>query len=245
VYIDEDHAEAWMQDVAAIGDRLVAVGSIAISTGPNSYRYDSVLWASTDGRNWSEVPLDPDVFTPTSEFRSIAAAPEGFVVVGQHEQTGSCCAETPGVWFSADGLEWRSVAREQGAFVSNRGSDFGVHSVAAGPNGYVAVGVDSRCRYSPRVCPVAEAAMWVSSDGRRWERVSTDPVFRVGRTGPIFMRTVAAWGTRFVTAGEYWAYEGNPPERLRGADWPSDFRSGMWISVAPPEEEERPAEEGI
>lgn len=245
VHIDEDHAEAWMQDVAVAGDRLVAVGTIAISMGPNSYRYDPVMWTSTDGTTWVEVDHDPDVFTEASEFRGAAAGPAGFVVVGQHDQTGSCCFETPGVWWSADGLAWSSVSQGQDSFVADRESDFGVHAVAAGAGGYVAVGLDSRCRYAPRACTVAETAVWVSADGRSWARVSSDPVFRVGRTGPILMRAVAAWGSRFVAAGEYWAYEGEPPEELRNADWPSVLRYGLWISDAPADRDEMPAEEGM
>lgn len=245
VYIDEDHADAWMQDVAVEGDRLVAVGSIALSMGPNSYRYDPVMWTSTDGTTWVEVDLDLNVFTETTEFRSVAAGPSGFVAVGRYLQTGSCCLETPGLWWSNDGLEWSSVSQGHDAFVADRESDFGVHAVAAGAGGYVAVGVDSRCRYFPRVCPVAEAAVWVSADGRNWARVSSDPVFRVGRTGPILMRAVAAWGSRFVAAGEYWAYEGEPPEELRDADPPTVLRYGLWISEAPAGRDETPAEEGM
>ena len=244
VHIDEDHAEAWMQDVAVAGGRLVAVGSIAMSMGPNSYRYDPVMWTSTDGTTWVEVNLDPEVFTETTEFRSVAAGPSGFVAVGQNSQTSSCCLETPGVWWSADGLAWSSVSLDQDAFVADRQSDFGVHAVAAGPGGYVAVGRDSRCRYFPRVCSVAEGAIWVSEDGRSWVRVSSDPVFRVGRTGPIVMNAIAPWGSRFVAAGEYWAFEGEPPEKPRRSEGPSVLRFGVWISEAPADHLE-PADEGM
>lgn len=237
VYIDEDHVDAWMRDVAELDGRLIAVGSIAMRMGPNSYRYDPVMWSSTDGRTWIQVPLDATVFTSTTEFRGIAAGPRGFVAVGQHLQPPSCCAEMPGVWWSPDGLRWRSVSQGNAAFVSTRNSDFGVHAIAAGPSGYVAVGLDSRCLYFPRACIVTEIAVWVSSDGRTWSRVASDPVFEVGTAGPILMRTVAAWGTRFVAAGEYWAYEGEPPAELRDADAPTVARDAAWISEPPSSEE--------
>jgi hypothetical protein len=55
-----------MTDVAAAGDRLVAVGWGMM----NDSSEQVVVWASTDGLTWTDVPLDPEVFPAWSSFRA-------------------------------------------------------------------------------------------------------------------------------------------------------------------------------
>ncbi len=219
VAVYEGQANAWMQDVAAVGDRLVAVGQIGIGhynkDGTGRVRYDLAIWTSTDGMRWTEVPLDPDVFPRISTVSSLAAGPDGLVAVGTYRDVvGGGLLEEPGVWISTDGLDWRRVRPEQDAFVSRwpsgvnaQGSDvdLAMLAVTAGSGGYVAVGGDGVCPGG--VCPSAEAAVWTSSDGESWTRVPTGPVFQMSsddseQKGWV-LAGVIAWGSRFVAWGAY------------------------------------------
>lgn len=203
---DVELVEAWMQDVVVSGDRLIAVGTIGLKAGPNGIRYHPTIWTSTNGMTWTEVPLGADVFPVASEILSLAAGRGGFVAVGRpYPDTG------PAVWTSPDGLRWRRAPSDQDAFVSrapkaqdpNDYLEFDLQSVAAGPGGYVAVGGDARCIYNVWVCMPAQAAVWTSEDGKVWKRVSSGPVFRLAETGRVVSSAVAAWGDRFVAAGNY------------------------------------------
>ncbi len=99
--VADDGADAWMQDVAVAGDRLVAVGEVGLEVcGPYCVRYDPVIWTSTDGVMWTQVALDPDVFPSSTQLRSLAVGPSGFVVVGGRDGKRA----DPRVWASADGL---------------------------------------------------------------------------------------------------------------------------------------------
>jgi hypothetical protein len=207
VAFDGKHADAWMQDVATDGERLVAVGTIGVSCGQTCGRYGPAVWTSTDGRTWSALPAGP-VFPPNPtdvEVRSVTAGPTGFVIVG------GIFSDEPWIWASPDGLAWHRVAPEQDAFVSRSsgrgdGSDslyFEIQAVAAGGGGYVAVGGDAWCVYSRWDCPRAEAAVWTSPDGEAWHRVPSAPVFQFGRSGRASGGALAAWGSRFVVTSAY------------------------------------------
>ncbi len=203
-------AEAYMRDVAVVGDRLVAVGEVGISCGEGCGRQIMIMWTSTDGMAWTEVSRDAVAFARGSSISSIAEGPEGLVAVGGEQYYAE-----PGVRISADGLTWRQVASGQDAFASRwPGHNLLLRSVAAASGGYVAVGGDGLC-YSGGSCPPAEAAVWTSEDGETWARVPTGPVFQVGGTGWVSARVVSAWGSRFVAAGEY------------------DGQEAIWISGPP------------
>ena len=59
--------QVYMTDVAAAGDRLVAVGWAMM----NDNSEQVVVWTSADGMTWTDVPLDPEVF-PTRGVHSRA-----------------------------------------------------------------------------------------------------------------------------------------------------------------------------
>jgi hypothetical protein len=90
----EHYFPVWMIDVAAAGDRLVAVGTKLRNTGE-----DVVIWTSADGMTWMNVPVDREVFPDSSSFDGVTGGPDGFTIVGER------LAE----WTSADGLRWRRV----------------------------------------------------------------------------------------------------------------------------------------
>jgi hypothetical protein len=204
VGIDDDHADAWMQDVAISGDVLVAVGEIGTSCGQNCGRYEPVAWTSTDGMTWTEVDL------PIPATR-VTIGGDGFVAVGNALCDFPECVGGPTVWTSSDGVHWREVSARQDGFVSQAGPqpspDDGlyleIHSIASGTDGYVAAGGDAWCRYSRWDCFPAEAALWTSLDGETWTRVPSDPLFRLGHTSRVESAVAAAWGSRFVVAANY------------------------------------------
>jgi len=221
--------ESELRDVAVAGGRLVATGSLELQSGTDAVRTEMILWTSTDGMTWTEVALDPEVFAPLSEIRSLASSPEGLVAVGWHTEVvevpgGDHAVTEPAAWASPDGLRWHRAPADQEAFVSRYRADApaspqppdgrtgfsaegGLVSVAAGSGGYVAVGGDGAASDSG-CCPAAEAAVWTSIDGVSWVRVPTGPVFQISpeemaRDRGVRAWVVVAWGSRFIAAGQY------------------------------------------
>jgi hypothetical protein len=93
--------QVYMTDVAAAGDRLVAVGWAMMSDNSEQV----VAWTSADGMTWTGVPLDPEVFPDSSSFKSVTGGPDGFTIAGDRIINGQ--HEGDEMWTSADGLRWR------------------------------------------------------------------------------------------------------------------------------------------
>lgn len=206
--------QVYLTDVAAGNDRLVALGWAMM----NDSSEVPVMWTSVDGMTWRDVPIDPEVFPRGGNIADLAHGPNGFVAVGNHDQ------ETPAVWTSADGVRWHRVSSDQEAFsshVTSAGTSIAMWSVVASEDGYVAVGTDGYCSHGGR-CGSAEAAIWTSTDGESWVRVSPGDVFRVvarpdSENQGSHASRVATWGSRFVVEGDY---DG------RDAIWVSHGRTG-------------------
>lgn len=229
---DGEHPQIYLTDVAAGNDRLVAVGWAML----NDNSEVPVVWTSVDGMSWADVPLDPEVFPRGRDIADITHGPNGFVAVGSHNQ-----GAPPTAWTSPDGLQWHRVASDQEAFVSHAPlprTSFAMWSVAASESGYVAVGADGYC-WRGAECPSAEAAIWTSTDGESWVRVSPGEVFKA--VGPItsepnhgaYAGRVVAWGSRFVVEGRY---------QGRGAIWisNSDAQPTMQPTPQPTDVSPRP-----
>ena len=164
--------------VAAGGPGLVAVGS------------DNKAWTSEDGSDWTlaEVPAPPMASfegqgsaPPTVFMQGIAVRGETFVawgtaVAGDVSDGG---IEEPVLWTSDDGRTW--------AEVSNVSGIGWLRDVAAGPNGYVAIGGSS---------PSDTGRIWFSKDGRAWQPADN---FEEG-AGPIDL-SIAATGAGYVAVG--------------------------------------------
>ena len=218
VYPGDDgrHPQVYLEQVAASDHRFVAVGTALMNDADLSQV--PIMWTSLDGRSWTDVPVDPEVFPRGADIAAITHGANGFVAVGNLNQ-----GHQPMAWSSADGLRWHR-ASDQEAFASRvglRGRSSTVSSVAASQRGYVAVGADGLCS-SGAECP-SEAAIWTSTDGESWVRVSPGDVFRIGSPDPesqgSYASRVIAWGSRFVVEGEY------------------DGRGAIWMSHAGTEEE--------
>lgn len=151
---------AWMHAVAVGGPGLVAVG------GAGSGERDAAAWTSEDGLTWTPVPHDDAVFGGAGhqEILSITAGGPGLVAVGrdidlEHDSDAA-------VWTSPDGVTWTRVQNEDEVFGGEDDQEM-VDVVAGGP-GLVAVGLDWAVDSPP------DAAVWTSTDGLSWSRVSHD-----------------------------------------------------------------------
>jgi len=148
-----------MSSVAAGTSGLVAVGWDA-SGGDQ----DAAVWTSPDAISWSRVSHDEAVFGGAGAqwiFNLTAGGP-GLVAVGWDVSGGDADAA---VWTSPDGISWTRVSHDEAVF--GGAGDQEMLSVIAGGPGLVAVGWDSSGGDQ-------DAAVWTSSDGVSWSRVSQD-----------------------------------------------------------------------
>jgi hypothetical protein len=180
-------------DLAAVGDRLIAVGY----TFPD---FHAVAWSATDRHAWSLADIDPGTDDAFAE--AIAAGlPDGptagrVAVVGRIGTDGAA-------WTNADGTNWAAAAASANAF--HEPPETQITTVVAGPNGFVAGG------WAGISNQPGAGRFWASPDGRSWARLATgavpDPDGRiasiargphgwvaVGTTGPVGEPTgAAAW----------------------------------------------------
>jgi hypothetical protein len=154
--------------VAASRDGLVVtIGSRCSPAGTCR----NPAWSSTDGTHWSslgDLPGGRDVVV-----NAMAASDLGWVALG------------PGhAWFSGDGRDWVRVdGRRFGDGQADGGPTYQAEggccgaqpaSVIATKNGFVAVGAVTcfKC--------LGRAAVWLSVDGRSWQRMPYQPSFDAG-----------------------------------------------------------------
>ena len=202
-----------MLDVVAGGPGLVAVGMTdewltGGDLGPGLT--DGVIWTSADGLTWERVP-DPDgVFSGPGDQRieAVIAGGPGLIAVGFSGGPDGFTGVEATVWVSADGLVWEMAEITDSAI--REGTT--MHDVVAGGPGFVAVGVDYTVFEYPDTRDAMAGAVWVSADGRTWERVSPyDPSFG-GQPeshpdaytvlgGDLFMYSVALYDGGLVAGG--------------------------------------------
>ena len=191
-----------MNRVRWTGSRFVAVGFSGRS---------AAVWSSADGTTWARVADAPalDVSNGTAWMRGLTAQDGSLYAVGAQSNGRST---GPAVWTSIDdGDTWASVA-------GIRGSGSSLAAVVAGPTGLVAVGHDT-------VGARLRAAVWFSSDGRRWDRAPPgQPAF--SSTSPQDLLDVAVSGGSYVAVG----YDGR-----QAAVWTStDGRTWSETTGIPP-----------
>ncbi len=168
-------AGANIDDVVAEGSRLVAVGET------NNGAIAS--WVSTDGRTWIRNISDLD-----GSMHGVTAGGPGFVAVGR---SGTAAA----VWGSLDGLRWTRASHDAEIFGDDNSGDpaaFSMGAVTAFGDRLVAVGGFGSGLLGP-----IEAAVWTSSDGRSWSRVTPDSA----TFGGAVMSDIAVAGPGLVAVG--------------------------------------------
>jgi hypothetical protein len=172
--------------VIEIPGGLLAGGEVA--TG---LRTTAALWYSENGQEWERVADDQAVFggpgaVGGTRINDLATDGTTIVAVGSDDTDGAGGA----VWVSSDGRHWERVADSAGVFTDSWPS---VRAVTVGGPGFVAVGNEVG---GPNR---GAAAVWVSADGRSWQRVTSDSF-----TGPgsRAMGDVTTLGSRVVAGGQ-------------------------------------------
>jgi hypothetical protein len=138
--------------------QLLVVDGLIVATGQDvSDGATATAWSSRDGVSWTHSKGDLGCGVMSSVTRSGSE----FVAFGNRVPEVPEFGVPPGVceWLSADGLTWAPVSLPKAVFPHHAV----VGSVAAGPDGLIAVGIDSN----------SGGALWRSPDGRVWTRVAS------------------------------------------------------------------------
>lgn len=143
----------YVDELAAIGDRLVAIGTIGI----NDY-LEVVAWESTDGSTWSEIQTG-DLRVDAFSIGDISNGPVGLVAISHHYGPG-----TGSAWYSADGGRTWTEHRPPGDAVT-------ATAVVGTNRGYLIAGgagesYDNVMTSSPRI--------WYSNDATTWTPASVE-----------------------------------------------------------------------
>ena len=144
-------------------DRIVAGGPGYVAAGVDARGQVgaetpfAAIWLSANGETWVEGELNAGVRPgETASIGSLAAGPRGVIAWG-----GVCCAvETAVAWWSPDGARWERVPLPAG--FEDLAETY-VTDLAAGPEGFVAVGASGRLM-----------AIWTSPDGRAWSAIDPE-----------------------------------------------------------------------
>lgn len=160
--------------IAEGGPGLVAVGTgCEDNTAPCAPH--PTVWTSADGTSWTRSATDPDIFGESGAMMDLAATDYGIVAAGNIAELGADDGffVRPAVWLSPDGADWSRVW--EGDLVDAGASSFvpGFTALAVDSEGLI-VGVGSAENEDSQVV----AAVWISTDGRAWERIeSNSPAF--------------------------------------------------------------------
>ena len=166
-------------DVAAIGNRLVAVGY----TFPD---FVPVTWTTTDPdrHHWTlaSLPASSDGVFAYSIAAGAASGPTAgrVAVVGRDNNEAAA-------WTSADGATWEPAG---GGDALIETPETGMSTVVAGPDGFVAGG------WAGALNQPGAPRFWASPDGRTWTRLSSVNAGSAGR-----VQAIAAGPGGYVAVG--------------------------------------------
>jgi serine/threonine-protein kinase len=186
--------------IASAGRARLAVGSADGSPA---------IWRCDPSGSWTLVPAaSVPALQRSGKLTSLAHGPGGWIAVGEAE---AGAAGQPVAVTSGDGVTWHPVNSET-AFTGPLPC---VAAVAAGPNGYVAVGHNFNIGHH------SYAAMWQSTDLRAWSLGDNDKGGRLdGRLRASSVNAVAATPAGFVAAGTH---------GTSGVIWTSADGGQSWI----------------
>lgn len=142
---------------------LVAAGALGMfATGTVDGRF--AMWSSTNGRQWSELPVAEKVIGSSAGARVNALVADGdFVYAAGSIQFGPDLQAA--LWSTSDGLNWHLVGSANTSFSGPGGRV--IYSLAPLGTGLVAVGaIDQGSGWLP--------ASWISPDGQSWSLPSVD-----------------------------------------------------------------------
>jgi hypothetical protein len=209
-----------LNGVAATGSTVVAAGgeSDAISyraqflvstNGGRTFQLASVRTTDGEEPGFGEVP------------RHVAASSSGWVALG----------DRPGgsvLWTSQNGQEW---VRHPDNTVTVFSTKDRVARVIADASGFIAVGSTSEKGDFSDAAPV----LWLSQDGRLWERHGADQLGLDAKGGTVTLVGAAAQGSTIIVQGVRTAKvsRGKKPEP-RNLVWRSNDRGRSWKESSVP-----------
>jgi hypothetical protein len=154
--IPDDVVPPRINGLVAGGPGFVAVGNANPSNSglPDREPPHSAVWLSADGQNWEQLP-DEDTFR-LSSMNALAERDGQLLAVGSVRVNED---DMPAIWASADGREWTRIQLSDslGAALD----------VAAGPDGFVAIGTSDETGAKP--------VAWTTSNGVTWIKQAIGP----------------------------------------------------------------------
>ncbi|GAB2859142.1 hypothetical protein GCM10027176_71930 [Actinoallomurus bryophytorum] len=198
--------------VASSGSIVVAVGGEA-----DTADYRGEFLVSTDGGRSFRLA---DVRTPDGaepgygDTPRVVGGSDGAWVALGGSRTGTA------VWTSRDGRTWTRQPDSTGAVF---GRDK-ITRVARTSGGFVAVGSTSQKGDYSDAVPV----VWLSSDGRQWQRLGNDQLKMSLSGGPLSLIDVATRGNTVITYG--WATDAKG-QIIRDGVWRSADGGRSWAAV--------------
>jgi hypothetical protein len=172
---------------------------------------DAATWISDDGVTWERMAGDALAATGQQEMWAVRSLGSRLVVIGYTTELGTM---DPAVWL----YEEEAWSRVNPAAFGDPGIQI-MLDVAGGDRGLplVAVGCDDELdRCDTASSSAADAAVWISDDGRSWERVITEGG-RLDAEGSQVMRAIVTLRGSFVAVGTRSAPRGD----LDGGVWTS------------------------
>lgn len=154
--IPDDGVPSRLHAVVAGGPGFVAVGNANPSNAglPDVDPPHAAVWISSDGRAWERLP-DEAAFRLAR--MSAIAERDGLLVAAGAAREGE--DDVPAIWRSSDGRRWSRIELSS--------SSGAIEDIAAGADGFVAVGSSGRTGLL--------ATAWRSADGLSWEPETIDP----------------------------------------------------------------------
>ncbi len=129
---DPTSALAGGNNEAILGVTATETGLIAVGYDDASGDWDTRVWTSDDGAEWTLLPADQTVFggPGDQQVAKISSSGSGLVAVGRESAGNGADAV---VWISTDGIEWTRVADSGATFGGPRSQRmFGVASTTYG-----------------------------------------------------------------------------------------------------------------
>ncbi|MGI5204622.1 hypothetical protein ACQEU6_23940 [Spirillospora sp. CA-108201] len=213
-----DGRDQQVTGVAARGSTVVAVGG---ETDPQNSR-GLFLVSSDGGRTFASVDqqdTDGGMAPPGGVPAAVGASRRGWVAVGSRADGGGA------VWTSKDGREWR---RQPDAVGDVFGPHDRVSRIVGTGGGFLAVGENSpKGDFSD-----ARPAVWLSSDGRRWEARVGDQIGLQVQNGEFSLVEAAASGDVILLEGLI-TPDSKKPGPYRKV-WRSDDAGRTWSSSEVP-----------
>ena len=173
--------------LAVVGVAVAAAAGLLVgrSQSPSDTLESAAGPSSGDAGSWQRIQHDEAVFggDGAQVMSSVTLGGPGLVAVGRADAAAA-------VWVSSDGWAWQRIQHDEAVFGGD-GAQV-MSSVTLGGPGLIAVGYD-RGRES--------AAVWVSPDGRAWQRIQHDEAVFGGEEGQMMMLSMSRGGPGFVAVG--------------------------------------------